>query len=241
MMKTIDICISPELLHLYNLEDKIVVVVDIFRATTSMVTAMAYGVERIIPVAQIEDCQALGKQGYLTAAERGGEQVRGFDFGNSPYSFRSDKLRGQKLAMTTTNGTQAIDRSKSAKKLIVGSFLNLTSVTRYLRLENENILVVCAGWKGKFSLEDTLFAGALVFKLQTSFTFLTDTVLAALILYQTAGEDLLDFLKKSAHYQRLIKISQDIHKDLAFCLEVDKYTVIPILDKKAGALKSFEP
>ena len=241
MMKTIDICISPELLHLYNLEDKIVVVVDIFRATTSMVTAMAYGVESIIPVAEIEDCQALGKQGYLTAAERGGEQVRGFDFGNSPYSFRSDKLRGQKLAMTTTNGTQAIDRSKNAKKLIVGSFLNLTSVTRYLRLENENILVVCAGWKGKFSLEDTLFAGALAFKLQTSFTFLTDTVLAALILYQTAGEDLLDFLKKSAHYQRLIKISQDIHKDLAFCLEVDKYTVIPILDKKAGALKSFEP
>ncbi len=240
-MKTIDICISPELLHLYNLEDKVVVVVDIFRATTSMVTAMAHGIDTIVPVAEIEDCKALGKQGYLTAAERGAEQVKGFDFGNSPYSFRGDKLRGQKLAMTTTNGTLAIDRSRNAKKLIIGSFLNLTAVTRYLRMENENILVVCAGWKGKFSLEDTLFAGALAFKLQTSFTFLTDMVLAALILYQTADEDLLGFLKKSAHYQRLIKISADIHKDLAFCLEIDKYAIIPVLDKETGALKSFEP
>jgi len=236
-----DICFSPELIHLYDIEDKVVVVVDVFRATTSMVTAMSYGIDHIVPVAEIEACQTLGKKGYLTAAERGGEQVKGFDFGNSPYSYRSDKLKGKKLAMTTTNGTIAIERSKKAKKLIIGSFLNLTAVTRFLRKENENILVVCAGWKGKFSLEDTLFAGALAFKLQTSFSFLTDTVLAALILYQTASEDLLDFLKRSAHYQRLIKISQDIHKDLAFSLEVDKYTVIPVLDKETGTLKSFDP
>jgi len=240
-MKTMDICFSPELIHLYDIEDKVVVVVDVFRATTSMVTAMSYGIDHIVPVAEIEACQTLGKKGYLTAAERGGEQVKGFDFGNSPYSYRSDKLKGKKLAMTTTNGTIAIERSKKAKKLIIGSFLNLTAVTRFLRKENENILVVCAGWKGKFSLEDTLFAGALAFKLQTSFSFLTDTVLAALILYQTASEDLLDFLKRSAHYQRLIKISQDIHKDLAFSLEVDKYTVIPVLDKETGTLKSFDP
>ncbi len=240
-MKTMDICFSPELLHLYDIEDKVVVVVDVFRATTSMVTAMSYGIDHIVPVAEIEACQALGKKGYLTAAERGGEQVKGFDFGNSPYSYRTDKLKGKKLAMTTTNGTIAIERSKKAKKLIIGSFLNLTAVTRFLRKENENILVVCAGWKGKFSLEDTLFAGALAFKLQTSFTFLTDTVLASLILYQTASEDLLGFLKRSAHYQRLMNISQDIHKDLAFSLEVDKYTVIPILDKETGTLKSFDP
>ncbi len=230
MKNAIDICISPELIHQYDLSDKIVVVVDIFRSTTCMTTAMAYGVEKIVPVAEIEECKALGKQGYLTAAERGGLQIKGFDFGNSPYSYRDEKLKGKWLAMTTTNGTMAINKSKGAKKLIIGSFLNLTSVIRFLRKENENVLIVCAGWKGKFSLEDTLFAGALAHNLQTSFIFGSDMVLAALILYQAASDELLEFLKKSTHYQKLIKISNEIDKDLAFCLRIDKYTAIPILE-----------
>ena len=107
-MNNLSTCLSPQLLPLHQIEDKIVVVVDILRATSSMTTAFAYDVASITPVPTLADCRVLKEKGYITAGERGGQKVEGFDLGNSPYDFMDHQLNGKNLAFTTTNGSQAI-------------------------------------------------------------------------------------------------------------------------------------
>lgn len=226
-MKTIDVCLSPDLMHLYPVSDRVVVVVDILRATSCMVTALAHGVQSIRPFANLEECRAMKAQGYFTAGERNGEKVEGFDFGNSPFEYMIEKLKGQRIAFTTTNGTQAIAKSHGAKQIIIGSFLNLTAVTEYLKRGNDSVLVVCAAWKGKVNLEDTLFAGALVENLKDHIEPDCDAPLAAQRLYNLAKKDMVDFLKDSSHVKRLNRLH--VHKDIAFCVTPDQYPVVPRL------------
>jgi 2-phosphosulfolactate phosphatase len=228
-MKTIDVCLSPELMHLYPVQDKTVVVVDILRATSCMVTAFAHGVESITPIANLEECQSLKLRGYVISGERDGKKVEGFDKGNSPFEYMGEQVRGLKIAFTTTNGTQAIEKSKGAKDVIIGSFLNLNAVAKYLLLNEHNVLVVCAGWKGKVNLEDTLFAGALVDKLKDYLGPDCDAPLAAQHLYNIAKDDMVSFLNASSNVRRLNKLN--IHDDLEFCVTPDQYTVLPRLIK----------
>lgn len=226
-MKTIDVCLSPDLMHLYPVSDRVVVVVDILRATSCMVTALAHGVQSIRPFADLEECRAMKAHRYFTAGERNGEKLEGFDFGNSPFEYMIEKLKGQKIAFTTTNGTQAIAKSQGAKQIIIGSFLNLTAVTEYLKQGNDSVLVVCAAWKGKVNLEDTLFAGALVENLKDHIEPDCDAPLAAQRLYNLAKNDIVDFLMDSSHVKRLNRLG--IHKDIAFCVTPDQYSIVPKL------------
>ena len=235
-MKTIDVCVSPELMHLYTVSDRTVVVVDILRATSCMTTAFAHGIASITPFAKMEDCLAMKAKGYFTAGERDGKKVDGFDFGNSPFEYMDEKLKGQKIAFTTTNGTQAIAKSAGAREIIIGSFLNLSAITNYLSQTPDNILVVCAGWKGKVNLEDTLFAGAVVELLKDQFQPECDAPVAAQHLYNQAKHDLVDYLKDSSHVRRLAKLN--IFKDIEYCLTPDQYSVVPVL--KEGALVRYE-
>lgn len=226
-MKTIDVCLTPELLHLYSLTDKTVVVVDILRATSCMVTAFAHGAERIVPFANQEECSQMRRRGYITSGERDGKKVAGFDKGNSPFEYMGTEVKGKKIAFTTTNGTLAIEKSKQAREIIIGSFLNLSSITKHLLFSPNNILVVCAGWKGKINLEDSLFAGALVEKLKNHIEQDCDAPLVAQHLYNLAKDNMVDFLKGSSHVKRLNRLS--IEKDIEFCLTPDQYTVVPRL------------
>ena len=226
-MKTIDVCLSPELMHLYDVRDKTVVVVDILRATSCMVTAFAHGVESITPVASLEECRNMKTKGYIISGERDGKKVEGFDKGNSPFEYVGDQVRGLKLAFTTTNGTQAIEKAKDAQEVIIGSFLNLTTVAKYLLLCENNALIVCAGWKGRVNLEDTLFAGALVEKLKEYLGPDCDAPLAAQYLYNVAKNDMVSFLNTSSHVRRLNKLN--IHDDIKFCVTPDQYKVLPKL------------
>ncbi|WKN33328.1 2-phosphosulfolactate phosphatase [Porifericola rhodea] len=229
-MKSIDICLSPDLMHLYEVQDKAVVVVDILRATSCMTTALAHGVAAIRPVAEVQACEALGKEGYLTAGERGGEKIDSFNFGNSPYEYQSADIVGKKIAVTTTNGTRAISLSEGARQLLIGSFLNLSTLASYLNEQEHNILIVCAGWKGFVNLEDTLFAGALAEQLTAKFTQACDSTLAAISLYHSAKHNLKRFLQNSSHVQRLQHLNGD--RDVTFCLKLDEYEVIPVLKGK---------
>ena len=226
-MRTIDVCLSPDMMHLYKVQDHSVVVVDILRATSCMTTAFAYGIKSIAPFAQLQDCLAMKAQGYYTAGERDGKKVEGFDLGNSPFEYQDPKLRGQKIAFTTTNGTQAIVKSLGAKEIIIGSFLNLSAVVNHLKRCPHDVLVVCSGWKGKVNMEDTLFAGALVEKLKENVHPACDAPVAAQHLYNQAKNDMVDFLKESSHVKRLAKLN--ILKDIRFCLTPDQYGVVPYL------------
>lgn len=232
MNRTIDVCLSPDLMHLYAVHEDVVVVVDILRATSCMTTAFAHGIESITPFAKLEDCLAMKSRGYLTAGERDGKKVDGFDLGNSPFEYMEKTLRGKKIAFTTTNGTQAIAKAINAPAVLIGSFLNLSAIVTRLRDRSENILVVCAGWKGKVNLEDTLFAGAIVDMLSSSVSAACDAPLASQRLYHQAKSNLMGYLEDSSHVKRLGRLN--IRKDIEFCLTPDQYDAVPFL--KDGVL-----
>jgi 2-phosphosulfolactate phosphatase len=233
-IKSIDVCLSPDLMHLYDLTSRSVVVVDILRATSCMTTAFAHGIKSITPFAALDACKLMKMDDFFIAGERNGEKVDGFDLGNSPFEYMHKNLKGKKIAFTTTNGTQAIDKSAGAKEIIIGSFLNLTAVANHLKNGTNDILIVCAGWKGKVNLEDTLFAGALVEKLGDAVKPECDAPLMALHLYRQAKSNMTDFLKDSSHVQRLNRLN--IHNDIEFCLDVDQYDLVPILKDGVIAL-----
>lgn len=227
-MNQLNVCLTPSLISLYNVEDYIVVIIDIFRATSSICYGIENGAEAIIPVAEIEECEAYRAHGHLLAAERNGEVVSGFDFGNSPFSYTKEKVAGKTVALTTTNGTQALHLSRAAKRVVIGSFLNLTALCDWLKTQNDNILLVCAGWKNNFNLEDTLFAGGVIEQLKDGNFKLDDPAIAANDLFQIGKSDISQYLKKTSHSERLKKLG--IEKDIEFCLQVDLTTAIPVLD-----------
>jgi len=204
-----------------------VVVIDVFRATSAICTAFQHGVEKIIPVASIEEAADYKQKGYIVAAERQGEIVEGFDMGNSPFSYINPELKGKEIVLTTTNGTKAIERAKAADKIVIGSFLNLDSICNYLIEQNKNVVLLCAGWKDRFNLEDTLFAGAVVHSLKNHqvFTGLADSSLAANHLYSRAKGNLEGFLSNSSHRNRLAKLN--LEKDIEYCLQENTMDLVP--------------
>jgi 2-phosphosulfolactate phosphatase len=230
-MRKIDVCLSPDLIHLYDLNNMAVVVVDIFRATSCMVTAFAHGAKEIVPVEHLDVCESYRSKGYLTSAERNGVTPAGFDFDNSPFSYQKGIVKDAKICVTTTNGTVAIQRSKHASLVYVGAFLNISKVVEALKSWNEDVLIVCAGWKGKPNLEDTLFAGAVIDRLHGEFKVADDAALMAWKAYNLASSDLLTAVKNSSHVNRLLSLG--IEKDISFCLEMDKYPVLPKLVEEA--------
>ncbi|PWG80981.1 2-phosphosulfolactate phosphatase [Pararcticibacter amylolyticus] len=223
-----EVCFTPALLPLYDIGNSIVVVIDIFRATSSICYGIENGAAAIIPVSKVEECAAYHGTDCLLAAERDGEVVAGFDFGNSPFAYTPEKVAGRTVVLTTTNGTHAIQLSRGAKRIVIGSFFNLTALSDWLIKEQENILLVCAGWKNKFNLEDSVFAGAVVARLKDAGYSLDDSSIAALDLYGLASDDLRKYLKKTSHSERLKKLG--IEKDIDFCLNVDITRAIPVLE-----------
>ena len=228
MERRLEVCLTPALLDLYAIEDSIVVVIDILRATSSIVYGIENGATAIIPVAQVEDCLNYSNHGYLLAAERNGEVVQGYDFGNSPFSYTKEKVGGKTVVLTTTNGTKALHLARArAHQVVIGSFLNLKSLCDWLKLQNKNVLLLCAGWKDNFNLEDTLFAGAVVAELRKEFTHFDDSSVAAEDLFQLAKNDLRAYINKSSHSHRLAALN--IEEDVKFCLQLNICTAIPVL------------
>ncbi|WP_231425890.1 MULTISPECIES: 2-phosphosulfolactate phosphatase [Pedobacter] len=229
MPKKIEVCLTPALIDLYDIEQSIVVVIDILRATSSITYGIENGAEAIIPVANVEDCLNYSDKGYLLAAERNGEVVAGYDFGNSPFSYTKEKVAGKTIVLTTTNGTKALHlANRRAYQVVIGSFLNLDSLCEYLASQDKNVLLLCAGWKDQFNLEDTLFAGAIVNKLRKNFEHFDDSSVAAEDLYAIAKDDLRKYLHKSSHSHRLQQLN--IEDDVVFCLQLNTCTAIPVLD-----------
>lgn len=226
----LEVCFTPLSYPLFHRDNSVVVVIDVLRATSAICTAFQYGANGIIPVATVEEAEAYKKKGFLAAAERNAMIVEGFDFGNSPFSYMSDAIKGKEIAITTTNGTQAIEAARKADKVAIGSFLNLSVLSDWLKNEEKDVVLLCSGWKNKFNLEDTLFAGAVASRLLETFKYETicDSTLAATLLYAKAKSDLYGFLSESSHRKRLERL--DLEDDIRYCLQVDKAPVIPVLD-----------
>ncbi|MBA4301977.1 MAG: 2-phosphosulfolactate phosphatase [Cyclobacterium sp.] len=234
-MRKVEVCFSPELIHLFDLEDKIVVVVDIFRATSTMVAALANGIESILSFADLEACRLMKEKGFLIGGERNGLTAPGFEMGNSPVAYLSGEYSGRKLAMTTTNGTQAIEKSKGANGILIGAFPNLQATVSYIQNQNRDVLIHCAGWKGHFNLEDSLYAGALVKSLESTHESSEDGAMAMSLLFEKVGHNLKGFLSQASHAKRLQ--NHGIEEDIDFCLTLDLYEIVVKLDERGFLVK----
>ncbi len=227
--KHIEVCFTPGEYISYKDEYEIVVVIDVLRATSAICTAFEYGVEAILPVPTVEEAWAYKQKGYLAGAERKGKIVEGFDFGNSPFSYMKEEFKGKEIVLTTTNGTKSLDVAKDAEIVVVGSFLNLNSLSKWLSEQQKNVLCLCSGWQDKFNLEDTICAGAISdYLLSTGqFTSDEDSSIAAKYLYLSAKDNYLGYLKSSSHRRRLKNLN--LNEDIKFCLTPNQTSVIPIL------------
>ena len=227
--KRIEVCFTPGEYAYYKDEFEIVVVIDVLRATSAMCAAFDNGILSIIPVPTIEEALEYKKKGYLVGAERKGQIVEGFDFGNSPFSYMKEEFRGKEVVLTTTNGTKSLEVAKDAETVVVGSFLNLTALSKWLSKQDKNILCLCSGWQDKFNLEDTICAGAISdFLISTgNFISIEDSSIAAKYLFLSAKDNYLGYLKSSSHRRRLKQLN--LNEDIKYCLTPDQTDVIPIL------------
>jgi 2-phosphosulfolactate phosphatase len=211
--------------------EAIVVVTDVLRASTAIVAAFMNGVKKIIPVGTLEEARSFKEKGYMVAAERDGI-VRDFaDFGNSPYNFTPERVKGREIVYSTTNGTNAIQLASSGWQVLVGAYLNLSALAEHIIAQQRDLLILCAGWKTRFNLEDTLFAGALSRKVleHSGFSTICDSTHAAMDLFSIAEADLMGYIDKVAQRHRLKKNNLD--DVLEFCHTVDLTTILPVLEK----------
>lgn len=224
-------CLSPALLHLYDVTNSIVVIIDVLRATSTIATALNNGAAAIIPIDNVAECIRMGTAlNAITAGERDGQVAEGLQYGNSPFEYPKEFISGKTLVLTTTNGTKLLHMAlaNGATDIITGSFPNISAVCDHLLAENKNIILACAAWKDKVNIEDTLFAGAVVNRLKENFTLQCDSSQMAESLYLTAKPDLYEFMKErnATHYHRLTKYH--LEKDIRYCLTTDGAPALPV-------------
>lgn len=224
-------CLSPSLLHLYDVTNSIVVIIDVLRATSTIATALHNGAKAIVPVDSVAECIRLGKQiDSITAGERDGKIAEGLSYGNSPFEYPKEFINNKTLVLTTTNGTRLLHMAleKGAQEIITGSFPNLSAVCNHLLKQNKNVILACAAWKDRVNIEDALFAGAVIESIHDNFAINCDASHISLTMYRNAKEDLFEFMKQNnaSHYNRLMGYS--LEKDIRYCLHADSAPVLPI-------------
>lgn len=225
----LEICFTPAIFDAHADSEAVVVVVDVLRATSSICAAFANGVSEIIPVATVEEAREMKDKGYLLAAERDGFVLDFADFGNSPFNFTAENVKGRTVAYSTTNGTGIMKRASECHDVVIGSYLNFSALCSWLEVQERKVIIVCAGWKSRFSLEDAVCAGALAERLLQGerFTSNCDSVHAATDLWKAAKEDLLGYIEKAAQRSRLR--DKGLDDCLEYCHTFDVTDVIPVL------------
>jgi len=222
--------LSPALLHLYDLSNSVVVIIDVFRATSTIAAALYNGAKCVIPVDSVPKAIEIAKNiDGIAAGERDGKIAEGLEHGNSPLEYQRDFIENKTLVLTTTNGTRLLHMAlnNGADTIISGAFPNLSSVCDHLLKEKKNVVLGCAGWKDRFNLEDTLFAGAIIERIKKSFTIHCDSSLMANSMYNANKKDLVEFAPNLTHYHRLVE-RFGLIEDIKFCLTPDVANVLPL-------------
>lgn len=233
----VDICFSPALYPYYR-ADKFhtVIIIDVFRATSTICTALKNGAKSIIPVEKLEEVAELKKQGLLVGGERNVERCDFADFGNSPFEYTEDKVKGQDIAFSTTNGTRAINISLGAPQMIMGAFINLGAVVDHCGKVKKGVLILCSGWRNRFNIEDSLCGGAIAGQLieKYGYSIGSDSVRVATAMWKDAKGDLTDYIQKTEHYDRLA--SKNLEKDIEYCLSLNSLNIVPIYDPETNKI-----
>ena len=229
--RKLETCFSPALFEKDQHADSIVVIIDVFRASSAICNAFENGTSSIIPVSTVAEAKDYKSKGYLVAAERDGFVLDFADFGNSPFNFTREKVEGKTIAYSTTNGTGIINQASAAHTIVIGSYLNLSALSQWLIEQERDVLLFCAGWKNRFNIEDTVCAGAYADRLMLSGNFSTicDSTLAAIDLWSLASSDLPGYIEKAAQRSRLR--DKKLDDCIGFCLTTDLSDKIPIISK----------
>jgi len=236
--------LSPALVHLYDVSNSIVVIIDVLRATSTIATALYNGAKCVIPVDSVSRCIELGRQiEGITAGERDGKIAEGLENGNSPFEYPREVIEGKTLVLTTTNGTRLLHMAleKGAKEIITGSFSNLSAVCDHLVEMKRNVILGCSAWKDKVNMEDALFAGAVISIVRKHFDINCDSSHIAEAMYEKGKKDLFAFIKKNnaSHYNRLMKFG--LEKDIRYCLAADQANVLPVYSEGKLIVNLKEP
>ena len=221
--------LSPRLLDLYDVANSVVVVIDVFRATSTIATALYNGAARVIPVDSVDQCIQIGRDtGGITAGERDGKVIEGLAYGNSPAEYPRSFIKGKTLVLTTTNGTKLLHKAlkNGASDVITGSFPNLSAVCDFLKEQQKPVFLGCSAWKDRVNMEDALFAGAIISSIKKYFTIHCDSSLMAEALYHQQKQHLKQFIRKTTHWHRLANYG--LEKDLEYCVSEDVANVLPI-------------
>jgi len=222
--------LTPALLHLYDLSNSIVVIIDVFRATSTIAAALYNGARCVIPVDSVPRALEISKNiDCIAAGERDGMIAEGLQHGNSPLEYSREFIENKTLVLTTTNGTRLLQMAleKNAATMISGSFPNLSAVCDFLAAEKKNVVLGCAGWKDRFNLEDTLFAGAVIHRLKKKFIIHCDSSFMAETMYTKHKNNLTDFAPNLTHYHRLVE-RFGLIEDIKYCLTPDVANVLPV-------------
>ena len=219
----IDVIFTAKAVEEEKVKDKIVVVIDVLRATSVMLTAISNGATEIRPFREVEPLLIFvqGKAGILKCGERQGVKIEGFDLGNSPLEYKNEVIAGKIVCMTTTNGTNALVKSETGKRIFIASYLNLDAISNKLNELSEDVVIVCAGTDGEFSLDDSLCAGEIIKRVK--YKTLTDSARSMYMLASMDGS-IESKLKDTKHYNFLRKLGAK--KDLEACLAENSQNII---------------
>lgn len=217
-----------------EVKGKTVVVIDVLRASSTLVTALSHGARGVIAVEDMGDAtriaQNLDASSYLLCGEQGGVKIEGFHLGNSPSEYTEEVVKGRTLIFNSTNGSPTLVRCSGAKEVIIGCFLNAGAVVERLKQTEREVLIVCSGWKSRLSFEDMLCAGYLLHKLigATMPDEAPDGAQLAAALYKQYGKKVVSSVERSNHGKRLALLGYA--EDIPYCCSVDTTEVVPVLE-----------
>lgn len=237
----VDIIPSTKDLSPPRIYGKTVIVLDIFRCTSTIVTALANGCKEVIPARSaaeaLEIAAKMDANTYVLAGEVKGAKIENFDFGNSPLEFSQNVIRNKTVILSTTNGTEAIKASKPAKNIIISSFLNIAAACSRAVTYHRDIVIVCSGTNGNIALEDLMAAGCHVSRLKQFYQEirLSEQARTFYYLYKYFKENLHQVLQTSRSGLNLQNLGYE--KDIPFCLQKNIYKLAPVYKNNSVQLQ----
>ena len=227
----IDVFFSVQTFQEEDLRGKSAVIIDILRASSSIVAAIHNGAKKIIPVKDMSDAVKIAgtmdQNDYLLCGEKNGSKIEGYHLGNSPLEYTEAAVKDQTLIFNTTNGSKAIKKASLANRIYIGSFLNRQSILNALKQHDDEVVLICSGWRGRLALEDTMFVGSLIHQMCGGSlpNNTKDGAKVAFGLFEKFGNNLEETIQKSDHAYRLRNLAPK--EDIPFCCNIDAFDVLP--------------
>ena len=239
----VSVYLLPSLIESGDLEGGVAVVVDVLRASTTIVHALAHGATGILPCESVEQAReavaGLDRNRVLLGGERGGERINGFDLGNSPLEYSPDVVRGKTVVFTTTNGTKALRQCESAARVLIGTFVNRAALVRVLQTDGRPVHVVCAGTDGQLTAEDVLFAGSVAAEPGFAPTDVQTEMAIDYHLARSADQTVFrETIRSSRGGRNLLRLGMDA--DVERAAQLDLFDVVPEWSRRSNMISVNE-